>query len=124
MSLDREQPNDRETGVAASLAAARRTVAGVERELWALAAVALVGDLLLTYHGLEQGLREANPVARAAVDRYGYAALGALKAGAVGVAVAGRLAMPRRYGAVVPLALAAPWTAAVLLNAATILALH
>lgn len=110
-------------GAGPLLESARDTLAGFERELWVIALVALVGDLLLTYYGLEQGLTEANPVARHAVTEYGYLALGALKAGALGVGVAGWVVLPRRFGAIVPLALAIPWTVAVVVNVVMLAAL-
>ncbi len=102
------------------LDAVRETLAGVERELWLLAVVGLFGDLALTVYGLERGLTEANPVARAALAAHGYAALAVMKAGALSVGVAGWLLLPRSHRAVVPLALAAPWTLAVLVNAVTL----
>lgn len=107
-------------GVARLLDDARETLAGVERELWMLALLGLVGDLALTVYGLERGLAEANPFARAAVHAHGYGALAALKAGALALGVGGWLLLPRRHRAVVPLALAAPWTLAVVANAVTI----
>lgn len=99
---------------------ARETLAGVERELWLLAAVGLVGDLALTVYGLERGLAEANPFARAAVHAHGYGALAALKAGAFAVGVGGWLVLPRRHRAVAPFALAVPWTLAVVVNVVTL----
>lgn len=107
-------------GVARLLDDARVRLAGVERELWMLALLGLVGDLALTVYGLERGLTEANPVARAALAAHGYPALAAMKAGAVAVGVGGWLVLPRRHRAVVPLALALPWTLAVLVNAVTL----
>lgn len=104
-------------GIGTTSEAARERLAGFERELWALALLALAGDVVLTLYGLEQGLTEANPVARAAVARYGYVALLGLKGAALGVGVLGWLALPRRYGVVIPLALALPWTVAVVVNA-------
>jgi hypothetical protein len=106
--------------VARLLDRARERLAGVERELWLLALLALVGDLALTVYGLERGLAEANPVARVALAAHGYAALVAMKAGALSVGVGGWLLLPRRHRSVVPLALAMPWTLAVLVNAATL----
>jgi hypothetical protein len=97
---------------------AYRHVVGLERELWVLAATALVADLALTIYGLEQGYAEANPLARAILHAHGYPALVVLKAWALGVGVGGWLVMPRAFRAFVPLALAVPWTVAVLVNAA------
>lgn len=117
MSLDQAEWRSTANGIGARLERTRRTLARYERELWLFAGLALLGDLVLTYLGLEQGLTEANPVARAGVERYGYLALVGLKAGALAVAVIGWVVLPRRFGAVVPLALALPWTTAVVVNA-------
>lgn len=96
-----------------------------EDVLWAVVVVALVADLLLTYYGVENGLHEANPVARAGLERFGYAALGALKLFALAVGLACRPLLPREYTAIVPLGLAIPWVVASAINAVTIAtALH
>lgn len=115
-SGERGDGHDPAGGTAAGIGATRRRVARAERELWAVALLALLGDLVLTVYGLEQGLTEANPVARAAVERYGYVALAGLKAVALLVGVLGWVVLPRRYRAVIPLALAVPWTFAVVVN--------
>jgi hypothetical protein len=88
-----------------------------EDALWAVVVASMIADLLLTYYGVENGLREANPVARAGLERFGYAALGALKLFALGVGLACRPLLPRAYTAVVPLGLAIPWIVASLINA-------
>lgn len=88
--------------------------------LWAVVVASMVVDLLLTYYGVENGLTESNPVARAGLERFGYAALGALKLSALGVGLACRPLLPREYTAVVPLGLVTPWVVASLINAATI----
>lgn len=91
-----------------------------EGALWGIVAASLVADLLLTYYGVENGLTESNPVARVGFERFGYAALGALKLFALGVGVACRPLLPRAYTAVVPIGLAIPWVAAALINAVVI----
>jgi hypothetical protein len=91
-------------------------VGRVERSLWLLVGVVLAGDLLTTYVGLNAGLTESNPVARAAIAQFGFVALVAVKAFAVGVGLVCRPLLPREYTAVVPAGLALPWTAATLLN--------
>jgi hypothetical protein len=88
-------------------------VARRERALWVVALAMLVLDCLLTAYGLSIGFEEANPVAAALVARVGPAlSFAALKGVALAVALAGRRAVPGRYAAVVPLALALPWSAA------------
>lgn len=91
-----------------------------EGALWGVVAASMVADLLLTYYGVENGLTESNPVARAGFERFGYAALGALKLFALGIGFAFRPLLPRAYTAVVPLGLAIPWVAASLINAVVI----
>lgn len=87
-----------------------------ERALWVLVAVALVGDLLTTYYGLKIGLTESNPVARAAMQQFGFAAMGALKLFAIAVGLLCRQLLPDRYVLLVPVGLAVPWMAAVFIN--------
>ncbi|WP_238392224.1 DUF5658 family protein [Halorussus amylolyticus] len=91
-------------------------VGRVERALWVLVAVGLVGDLLTTYYGLRLGLTESNPVARAAMGQFGFAAMVALKLFAVGVGVACRQLLSERHGPLVPAGLAVPWLAATGIN--------
>lgn len=110
-------------GLPAGIESVRGRLARLERELWLVALAALAGDVLLTYIGLERGLTEANPVARAAIERFGYVALVGLKAGALAVGVAGWWLLPGRFGAVIPLALALPWSTAVVVNAVTLAAM-
>lgn len=98
-----------------------RALAARERLLWTVALVALLADLVLTYYGLGRGFSEGNPIARVVMARFGFAALGVLKGLALAVGVAGWLVLPRRVQAVVPLALALPWTLAVLSNVVLLL---
>ncbi|UPW00183.1 DUF5658 family protein [Halorussus gelatinilyticus] len=89
---------------------------GWERTLWILVGVALVGDLLTTYYGLQLGLTESNPVARAALDRFGFAAMVGLKLFALAVGVGCRRLLPDEHGLLVPAGLAVPWMGAVVVN--------
>lgn len=91
-------------------------IEGVERLLWLLVVVGLVGDLLTTYYGLRLGLAESNPVARAAMQQLGFGALVGLKLFAVGVGLLCRQLLPERHVALVPAGLAVPWLAAVVVN--------
>lgn len=87
-----------------------------ERLLWGVVAVALVGDLLTTYYGLQSGLSESNPVARAAIQRFGFSAMVGLKLFAVGVGLGCRRLLPDRHSLLVPAGLAVPWLGAVVIN--------
>jgi hypothetical protein len=96
--------------------AAMANVEGWERTLWVLVGVALVGDLVTTYYGLKIGLTESNPVARAAIEQFGFSAMIALKLFAVGIGLLCRQLLPKRHGLLVPAGLAVPWAAAVVVN--------
>ncbi|ELY70599.1 DUF5658 family protein [Natronobacterium gregoryi] len=84
----------------------------LERLLWALVALSLLGDVVTTFVGLHLGLAESNPVARSAISGYGLAGMLGLKAFAVGLGLACRPLLPCTYRAVVPAGLALPWTLA------------
>lgn len=88
----------------------------LERLLWGLVALSLVGDVATTFVGLHVGLSESNPIARGAIDGYGLAGMLALKAFAIGVAAACRPILPEAYRPIVPAGLAVPWTIAVAIN--------
>ena len=103
--------------IPASFSAGRAWLARHERWLWAAVVLALVGDLWLTAYGLSRGYAEMNPLARSVLAVHGVAGLGGLKLLALGVGVAGRSLLPRRYAPVVPLGLVAPWAFAVCSNA-------
>ncbi|NHN59016.1 hypothetical protein G9466_08015 [Halorussus sp. JP-T4] len=93
-------------------------VDGTERTLWILVGVALVGDLLTTYYGLQLGLSESNPVARAAIRQFGFSAMVGMKLIAIGVGLGCRRLLPERHGLLVPAGLAVPWLAAAVVNLA------
>lgn len=88
----------------------------VEYALWVLVAISFVGDVVTTMVGLHMGLAEANPVARAAIDVAGVFGILALKGAAVALALACRPLLDDPYKAIVPAALAIPWTLAVCSN--------
>lgn len=92
------------------------TPSELERLLWGLVAVSLIGDVLTTFVGLHLGLTESNPVAHSAITGYGVIGMLALKAGALAVGLACRPLLPPTYRAVVPAGLAIPWTLAVGIN--------
>lgn len=92
----------------------------VEWELWLAATAFMLADVTLTFHGLLLGLAEANPIARGALDHFGALGLYGLKLGALGIGAVCRLAMPDRYGALVPVGLAIPSGIAALMNATLI----
>lgn len=88
----------------------------LERALWILVALSLVGDLATTAAGLHLGLTESNPVARGAIDGLGLVGMLGLKAFALAIAVYCRTLLPEEYAPIVPAGLAVPWTAAVVVN--------
>ncbi len=100
----------------------RPNFGGVERVLWVVVLLALVGDLLTTYAGLRAGLTESNPIARGALSQFGFVALLGLKAFSIAVGLACRTLVPREYVALVPAGLALPWTIAVGVNSYLLMA--
>ncbi|EMA26162.1 MULTISPECIES: DUF5658 family protein [Haloarcula] len=98
-------------------------LAAVERELWLVVAVTLIVDVWLTHIGLQHGLHEGNPVMRAAIETFGIAVLGLTKIGVLGLAGLTRQLLSDQRGVVVPLGLALPWVAAVVINAALLVSL-
>ncbi|WP_049928255.1 DUF5658 family protein [Halopiger goleimassiliensis] len=96
------------------------TALALERLLWGLVALSLIGDVATTFLGLHLGLAEANPVARSAIDGYGLVGMLALKAVAVGIGVACRPLLPAIYRPIIPAGLAVPWAIAVGINLYTI----
>ena len=96
-------------------------LAAVERELWFLAISAMLVDVTLTVHGLHIGLRELNPIGRAAFETAGPIGLYFLKAVALALGLCCRVAIGKRFGSLVPLGLAIPSCAAVMINSTLIL---
>lgn len=88
----------------------------LERALWVLVALSLLGDVLTTFVGLRIGLAESNPVARTVIDGHGMGGMLVLKALAIGVALACRPILPPSYRPIVPAGLAVPWMIAVCVN--------
>ncbi|MDG5760073.1 DUF5658 family protein [Natronococcus sp. A-GB1] len=88
----------------------------LERALWILVALSLVGDVVTTFVGLQLGLAESNPIARNVIYSYGLAGMLAMKGAAVGVGLACRPLLPQVYRVIVPAGLAIPWTIAVGIN--------
>lgn len=91
-----------------------------ERELWLLTLGAMLVDVTLTVHGLQLGLRELNPVARAALDTAGVLGLYALKGVALTMGVCCVRLIPSTYSPLVPLGLAIPSVLAVIINTTVI----
>jgi hypothetical protein len=97
-----------------------RSLNEYEAALWGLVVASMLADTVLTYHGIERGLAEGNPIARFGLEQFGYGALGALKIFALAIGLVGRALLPEGYTAVVPLGLAIPWTIASVINATLI----
>ncbi len=89
---------------------------GLERALWVVVVLALVGDVVTTFVGLHLGLVESNPIARGAIEGWGLPGMLVLKAFAVGVALCCRPLLPRAYRPIIPAGLALPWLLAVVIN--------
>jgi len=98
-------------------------LAAVERELWLVVAVTLVIDVWLTHVGLQHGLHEGNPVMRVAIETFGIAVLALTKVAVLGLAGLTRRALSEQRGVVVPLGLALPWVAAVVINGTLLISL-
>ena len=88
----------------------------LERSLWLLVALSLIGDVATTFVGLHLGLAESNPVARTAIEGYGVPGILVLKGVAVGIGLVCRPLLPAAYRPVVPAGLAVPWILAVCIN--------
>ncbi|WP_265111002.1 DUF5658 family protein [Halosolutus halophilus] len=88
----------------------------LERVLWIVVGLSLVGDVVTTFVGLHLGLSESNPIARGAISSHGLAGMLALKGVAIGVGLLCRPLLPAAYRAVVPAGLALPWAVAVCVN--------
>ncbi len=98
----------------------KRELAAVEDWLWLIVLATLTLDVALTYEGLQRGLSEGNPVLGPAMETAGFAVLGLTKAVVLGIAGFYRELRPD-LGPVIPLGLALPWLAAVLVNAVLLL---
>ena len=98
-------------------------LASVERELWVVVAVTLAVDVWLTHVGLQHGLHEGNPVMRVAIETFGIAVLALTKVAVLGLAGLTRRALSEQRGVVVPLGLALPWVAAVVINGTLLIGL-
>jgi hypothetical protein len=87
----------------------------LEQVLWLVVLTSFTADVVLTFYGLRHGLREANPLLRAAFEGAGFAMLGLVKVLALGIAGLVREAFPR-HRTVIPVAVALPWVCAVVVN--------
>ena len=93
----------------------------VEPELWIALLTVMALDVVLTMYGLEIGLREGNPIARAAIERFGVFGLVWLKGLSMTIAVIGWARIERRFQGLVPLGITLVWGFAVTVNATLIL---
>lgn len=93
-----------------------------ERELWFLTLAAMLMDVTLTTHGLQLGLRELNPIARAAIEWIGILGLYGLKGVAILLGVLCVWLIPEKYTPLVPLGLFIPSLIAVMINTLVIFA--
>lgn len=79
-----------------------------------------VADGVLTYAGVRHGHPEGNPFVQSAISQFGYLGIGAVKVGALAVALGIRTVLSDRRGPFVPLALVVPWLSATVLNVITL----
>lgn len=93
----------------------RSELSEVEDWLWLIVLATLTLDIWLTYTGLQRGLAEGNPLLGPAMEAAGFAVLGLTKAVVLGFAGFYRELRPE-LGPVIPLGLALPWLAAVVVN--------
>jgi len=91
----------------------------LERQLWSLVVLALVVDVHTTAIGLEQGLTEGNPLMRWAIEFGGIGALALAKTSVLAIGLGVRRQLPQ-YRLTIPLGLAVPWVAVVVINVATL----
>jgi hypothetical protein len=90
--------------------------------LWGLVAVSFVLDIGLTYHGLEIGLKESNPIARSFFAVFGVIeSMVLMKGVVVGMALVAWVSVPDRYRPVIPIGVALPWLVASAINISLIL---
>ena len=97
-----------------------RLLGRYERQLWLLTLGAMLVDVTLTVHGLQLGLRELNPLARAALDIAGVLGLYAMKGVALAIGVCCIRLIPSKYTPLVPFGLAIPSVFAVVNNTVVI----
>lgn len=88
----------------------------LESALWALVVVAMLLDVGLTDYGLAMGLSEVNPIGRLALAALGPVGLLLAKLPVLALALVGWRLLPESERWAVPLGLALPWGAAVVLN--------
>jgi hypothetical protein len=88
-----------------------------ERIAWAVVAVTLVADIVLTFIGLSVGATEGNPVARYLMGVLGtLPAMAILKLLGLGLGIIGWQYLPAKARLVVPIGLAVPWGTASVMN--------
>lgn len=93
-----------------------------ESALWAVAVAVMLLDVGLTEYGLSMGLSEVNPIGRMALAAFGSTGLLLAKLPVFALALVGWWALPAAERWVVPLGLAMPWSAAVVLNLSVLFA--
>lgn len=114
-SPDSPDVNTARSGVAGRAGRLKSELSTVEDWLWLIVLATLTLDVWLTYQGLQRGLAEGNPLLGPAMEAAGFAVLGLTKAVVLGFAGFYRELRPE-LGPVIPLGLALPWLAAVLVN--------
>lgn len=96
----------------------RANISRLEKALWALVLVGLIGDVATTYVGLQLGLVESNPVALWLIQTFGVFGMLLLKVSTLAIGVVCRGFLPSKYTAMIPACIAPPWCLAALINLA------
>lgn len=93
-----------------------RGLASVEAELWAVVALLMLGDVVLTAYGLALGLSESNPLAAVVLDTHGVEGLAVMKGLVLACGGIAARSLPVPTSVVVPLGLLVPTLVAVVVN--------
>lgn len=123
MSVHSSNASDANTDRPSRLERWLRPVPSAEHALWTVAVVAMLLDVGLTGYGLSAGLSEVNPIGRMALAALGPPGLLLAKLPVLALALAGWRVLPDTERWAVPVGLALPWSAAVVLNLSVILSL-
>lgn len=107
--------------VVGSLERCLTVVSTHERELWLIVVFTMLADVPLTLLGLDLGLTEMNPVARAAIESAGALGLYVLELIALSIGLCCSQLVSAQNSALVPLGLAIPSVFAVVVNSSLIL---
>lgn len=98
--------------------------AGVAKRLWQLTLFFAVADIVLTWHGLNIGLPESNPLALTLLAEHGFGSLVALKAAVLFASYGFAKVLPVVCRGVVPACLVLVWGIATAINTYWLAVVH